>query len=175
MLNLPILRWGQPYTSLEQDTVKHFITGVTLAKVSQANTGLLGRDMRQARRARQELISIPIAELIEMMKTAGDLYLNGTLPMGDGEQTPDDFARQQSASTGLPEHMCKANMKKNHFVLSNMDQILDALTRGLPLEVLTRGYGVESRGVTVSYQAQSPCWVWCCLRTLPACIRFGCR
>ena len=49
MLNLPILRWGQPYTSLEQDTVRHFITGETLAKVSQANTGLLGRDMRQAR------------------------------------------------------------------------------------------------------------------------------
>jgi acyl-CoA reductase-like NAD-dependent aldehyde dehydrogenase len=47
-------------------------------------------------------------------------------------------------------------MKKNHFVLSNMDRILDALTRGLDLGILTRGYGVESRGVTVSYQAQSP-------------------
>jgi hypothetical protein len=61
MLNLPILRWGQPYTSLEQDTVRHFITGETLAKVSQANTGLLGRDMRQARGAREALIDIPIA------------------------------------------------------------------------------------------------------------------
>jgi acyl-CoA reductase-like NAD-dependent aldehyde dehydrogenase len=37
-----------------------------------------------------------------------------------------------------------------------MDKILDALTRGLDLEILTRGYGVESRGITVSYQAQSP-------------------
>jgi acyl-CoA reductase-like NAD-dependent aldehyde dehydrogenase len=156
MLNLPILRWGRPYTSLEQDTVSHFITGETLAKVSQANTGLLGRDMRLAHRAREVLTAIPIAELIAMMKKAADLYLNAALPMGDGEQTPDDFARQQSASTGLPEHMCKANMKKNHFVLSNMDQILDALTRGLPLDVLTRGYGKESRGVTVSYQSQSP-------------------
>src|SRR6266540_1410702 len=52
--------------------------------------------------------------------------------------------------------MCKANMSKNHFVLSNMDRILDALTRGLDLEILTRGYGLESRGVTVSYQAQTP-------------------
>ena len=156
MLNLPIWRWGQPYTSLEQDTVSHFITGEPLAKVSQANTGLLGRDMAKARRARDILTAIPIPELIAMMKKAGDLYLNGVLPMGDGEQTPDDFARQQSASTGLPEHMCKANMKKNHFVLHNMDQILDALTRGLPLDVLTKGYGIESRGVTVSYQAQSP-------------------
>src|SRR4249920_2292251 len=131
MLNLPILRWGAPYTSLEQDAVNHFLTGETLAKVSQANTGLLGRDMRHAGRARDLLTEIPISQLIEMMKTAGELYLNGTLPMGDGEQTPDDFARQQSASTGLPEHMCKGNMKKNHFVLSKMDQILDALTRGL--------------------------------------------
>src|SRR5438270_2015032 len=156
MLNMPILRWGRPYTSLEQEDVIHFVTGETLAKVSQANAGLLGRDMKQARRAREVLTAIPIAELVAMMKKAADLYLNGSLAMGDGAQSPDDFARQQSASTGLPEHMCKGNMKKNHFVLSNMDQILDALTRGLPLDVLTRGYGVEARGVTVSYQAQSP-------------------
>lgn len=156
ILNIPILRWGQPYTSLDTDDVVHFITGETLARVSQANTGLLGRDMRLADRARQVLTEIPVAELIGIMKKAADLYLNGTLPMGDGEQTPDDFARQQSASTGLPEHMCKANMSKNHFVLSNMDRILDALTRGLDLNILTRGYGIESRGVTVSYQAQAP-------------------
>src|SRR5258708_20013456 len=47
-------------------------------------------------------------------------------------------------------------MAKNHFVISNMDRILDCLTRGLDLEILTRGYGVESRGIMVSYQAQSP-------------------
>ncbi len=156
MLNLPILRWGQPYTSLERDTVVHFETGEVLAKVSQANVGLLGRDMRQAGRAREVLTAIPIPELIGIMKKAGELYLNAALPMGDGVQSPDDFARQQSASTGMPEHMCKANMKKNHFVLSNMERILDCLTRGLDLKILSQGYGTESRGVTVSYQAQSP-------------------
>jgi acyl-CoA reductase-like NAD-dependent aldehyde dehydrogenase len=156
VLNIPILRWGQPYTSLETDNVVHFVTGETLARVSQANTGLLGRDMRLAQRAREVLTEIPVSELIATMKRAADLYLRATLPMGDGVQAPDDFARQQAASTGLPEHMCKANMSKNHFVLSNMDKILDALTRGLDLNILTRGYGVESRGVTVSYQAQSP-------------------
>ncbi len=155
-LNIPILRWGQPYTSLETDNVVHFVTGETLARVSQANTGLLGRDIRLARRARQVLTEMPVSELIALMKKAADFYLGGALPMGDGAQAPEDFARQQSASTGLPEHMCRANMTKNHFVLSNMDKILDALTRGLDLNILTRGYGVESRGVTVSYQAQSP-------------------
>src|SRR5262245_45091104 len=156
ILNIPILRWGQPYTSLETEDVVHFITGEKLARVSQANTGLLGRDIQLAPRARAALTEIPITDLIAIMKKAADLYLNGALPMGDGVQTPDDFARQQSASTGLPERMCKANMAKNHFVLSNMDRILDSLTRGLDLSILSRGYGVESRGVTVSYQAQSP-------------------
>src|SRR5258706_15907875 len=156
MVNIPILHWGQPYTSLEADTVVNFMTGETLAKVSQANPGLVARDIRTAQRARDLLREIPCRDLIQMMKKAADLYRDGTLPMGDGTQSPDDFARQQSASTGLPEHMCKANMAKNHFVLSNMDQILDALTRGLDLEILTRGYGKEARGVTVSYQAQSP-------------------
>src|SRR5213082_1225223 len=156
MLNIPVLRWGKPYTSLEVDNVIHFSTGETLARVSQANPGLLAKDIRQTQRARDVLCEIPIRELIKMMQKAADLYLHATLPMGDGAQTPDDFARQQSASTGLPEHMCKANMSKNHFVLSNMDRILDCLTRGLDLDILTHGYGMESRGVVVSYQAQSP-------------------
>jgi len=78
------------------------------------------------------------------------------LPLGDGTQTPDQFVRLHSATTGLPEQMCRFNMKKNHFVLNQMDKILDALTRGLDLSILTRGYGVEQRGVPVSYQAQSP-------------------
>ena len=46
VLNIPILRWGEPYTSLDTEDVLHFITGEKLASVSQANTGLLGRDKR---------------------------------------------------------------------------------------------------------------------------------
>src|SRR5947207_11366005 len=156
MVKIPVLRWGQPYESLELDKVVHFVTGETLAQVGQANPGLLARDMKKAQRARDVLREIPIRQLVTMMKKAGELYKDATLPMGDGQQSPDDFARQQSASTGLPEHMCKANMSKNHFVLSNMERILDCLTRGLDLEILTRGHGMESRGVIVSYQAQSP-------------------
>ncbi len=156
MLNIPILRWGKPYESLEFDEVLHFSTGEPIAKVSQANAGLLQRDMRKASQAREALRAIPIDDLIERVKKAGDLYLNATLSLGDGTQSPDEFAHMQSASTGLPEHMCKANMAKNFFVLSHMDQMLDALTRGLDLNILSNGYGMESRGVVVSYQAQSP-------------------
>src|SRR5438045_7643790 len=112
--------------------------------------------MRHAQRARDALREVPIADLLRMMKKAGELYVKAELPLGDGTQTPDQFVRMQSATTGLPEHMCRFNMEKNQFVLANMDKILDSLTRGLDLDILTRGYGVEARGVPVSYQAQSP-------------------
>ena len=156
MLKIPVLRWGKPYESLETDKVVHFISGEPIAEVGQANGGLLQRDMRFAQRARDVLREFTCDQLAEMMKKAADLYANGTLAMGDGTQSPDEFARAQSASTGLPEHMCRFNMQKNHFVLSNMGKMLDALTRGLDLNILTRGWGVEGRGVVVSFQAQSP-------------------
>src|SRR5438309_5996246 len=52
--------------------------------------------------------------------------------------------------------MGRFNSEKNHFVLNEMERILDPLTRRLDLNVLTRGHGMESRGVPVSYQAQTP-------------------
>ena len=75
--------------------------------------------------------------------------------MGDGSQTPDEFVRAQSGTTGLPERLCRANMKKNIFVLAEMGRILESLTRGLDLDVLSRGFG-EERGVPISFQAESP-------------------
>jgi acyl-CoA reductase-like NAD-dependent aldehyde dehydrogenase len=155
MLNIPILRWGQPYESLEKDEVAHFSTGEPIAKVSRANGGLIQRDMRKAAKAREALRSIPIEDLIARAAKAGELYMDATLSMGDGTQTPDEFVRAQSATTGLPERMCRANMKKNAFVLAQMQKILASLTRGLSLDVLTSGHG-EERSVPISYQAQSP-------------------
>jgi acyl-CoA reductase-like NAD-dependent aldehyde dehydrogenase len=140
---------------LDLDKVVHFASGEPLAEVGRANAGLVERDMRQAKRARDVLREIPIADLLRMVKKAADLYTQAELPLGDGTQTPEQFVRMQSATTGLPEHMCRFNMTKNHFVLNQMDKILESLTRGLDLEVLSRGYGVE-RGVPISYQAQSP-------------------
>jgi acyl-CoA reductase-like NAD-dependent aldehyde dehydrogenase len=155
MLHLPALRWGQPYTSMDVDRVVHFSTGEPIAAVSRANGGLIQRDMRKASRARDALREIPIAELVQRIGRAGELYASAELPMGDGSQTPDEFVRAQSGTTGLPERLCRANMKKNTFVLAEMGRILASLTRGLDLDVLSTGYG-EERGVPVSFQAESP-------------------
>ena len=155
MLHLPVLRWGEPYTSIDVDEVVHFSDGEPIARVSRANGGLIQRDMRKAARAREALRALPIDDLIARAGRAGELYMNGELPMGDGTQTAEAFVRAQSASTGLPERMCRANMKKNAFVLSEMRNVLASLTRRLSFDVLTTGYG-EEEGVPISYQAQSP-------------------
>jgi acyl-CoA reductase-like NAD-dependent aldehyde dehydrogenase len=155
MLQLPILRWGEPYTSMDVDTVVHFATGEPIARVSRANGAMIQRDARKAPRARDLLRAMPIDDLIARVGRAGELYMTAALPIGDGTQTPDEFVHAQSASTGLPERMCRANMKKNAFVLGEMRSVLTSLTRGLALDVLGTGHGEEG-GVPISYQAQSP-------------------
>lgn len=156
MIRVPVLRWGKPYRSLDTSTVVHFLTGEPVAEVDQATSGMVKRDLRRAGRARAALRGIPTGELLGMVQKAARLYMEAELPCGEGRQTPEDFVRSQSATTGLPESMCRANMEKNRFVLERMDQVLDALTRGLDLDILAAGYGVEERGVPVSYQAETP-------------------
>ena len=155
MLHLPALRWGQPYRSLETDRVVHFLSGEPVAEVSQASAGIIGRDMRFRDRARQVLRDIPASELVARVERAADLFVNAELPLGDGTQSPADFVRQQSATTGLPERLCRLNMEKLQFVLRNIGGILRALMRGLDLGILANGYG-EENGITRSYQAYSP-------------------
>ncbi|NOY42811.1 MAG: aldehyde dehydrogenase family protein [Planctomycetes bacterium] len=154
MIELPAIRWGEPYQSLDVDEVVHFYTGEPVARVHTVGTGIIRRDAKKAKRARQALLAMSPAELIEKCKAAGELFESGTLAVGDSQQSPEDFIQQQSATTGMPISMCQANVVKNAFVLKNIDQILDCLTRGLSLDILARGYGEEGRGVTVSYQAQ---------------------
>ncbi|MCA9105706.1 MAG: aldehyde dehydrogenase family protein [Planctomycetales bacterium] len=155
VLSMPALRWGQPYESLEVNEVRHFLSGDVVARISQVNGGMVRRDMRQAGKARDILRQIPIEELLRKAAVAADLFETAELPMGDGTQTPEQFVKQQSATTGLPEVLCRSNITKNAFVLRNMPQILEALTRGLDPKILEAGYGREDRGVIVSYQAQT--------------------
>ncbi len=155
-MKLPVLRWGRPYESLETTKLVHFESGEEVAEIGQVNAGIVARDLKGAAKARAALRQFSSAELVERAAEAARLFESETLTIGDTAQSVEDFCRQQSATTGLPQAMCRANMAKNCFVLKQMGQILDALTRGLPLEILSRGYGEESRGVTVSYQVQTP-------------------
>ena len=46
MIDIPVLRWGKPYDSLEKQEVVHFETGEPVARVSQANGGMVKMDRR---------------------------------------------------------------------------------------------------------------------------------
>ena len=102
MIQLPVLRWGQPYTSMEVDDVVHFSTGEPIAKVSRANGGLIQRDMRKAQRARDVLREIPIDDLIARVGAAGELYTNGDA--ADGRRHAD--ARTSSRARSRRARAC---------------------------------------------------------------------
>ena len=174
MIHFPVLRWGSAYESLEVDTVFHFATGEPVAKVSQTNPGLVARDMRKAARARELLREVPTAELLGMVKKAAELFSSAELPLGNGTQTAAEFVRQQSATTGLPEKMCRMNMEKLRYVLDHIDEILLSLTRGLDP---TYSRGVMARSVVSCVATSRPrrSWGWCFPRIPPASTACGCR
>lgn len=155
MLRLPVLRWGEPYESLDSEQLVHFATGEPIATVGRASPGIVARDLRKAPRARDALRELSPGEILACMKRAAELFMGADLPAGDAIQGPADFVRRQSATTGLPEALCHMNMGKLRRVLESIDRVLGALTRGLDLGILARGWGEED-GVIRSYQAQSP-------------------
>ena len=45
MIEIPVVRWGEPYESMEKMDVVHFESGETLAQVHEANAGLIKMDI----------------------------------------------------------------------------------------------------------------------------------
>ena len=150
MLHIPLLRYGQPYRSLDVARVRHHGTGRPVAEVSQANPGLIRRDLRRLAEARATLGALPVERLIAMTGAAAEAFLNGTLPIGDDRQTPDAYVEQVSSTTGMPYAMVRRNMARIASVMTNVAAILQGLTRGLDPALLDRGFG-EVQGHAVSF------------------------
>lgn len=153
-IHLPVLRAGKPYESLNKTTVHHIQSGEPLVQVSQANRGLVAHDLNRTGEHRRTLAEIPVADLISMSKTAAESFVNDTLPVGDEVQSPEDYVLSLSGTTGLPQSLVRMNMVKIHKALSEVDQILNGLTRGLDLKVLDEGWTVQG-GRPLSYICQS--------------------
>lgn len=145
---LPVLRQGKSYESLDKAELKSVRSGETVAVINQANAAMIRRDMRRANR--DALKAIPNDTLMTLCAEAGKLFMEGTLPLGKGTQTPEEYVQQLAASSGLPHVLIRRNMQKIYTVFAEMPTILRGLTRGLDLGVLDRGYG-EQAGVPVSY------------------------
>ena len=148
MLHIPILRHGQPYESIDRVDIVHHATGAPVAAVSQANSGMITRDIH--RMEYNALERFTMAELIEKTKQAGEFFINEPLPIGDQVQTFEDYVRDLSATTGMPIAYCRTNARKIYRIFSEIDRVIAGLTRGFDLSILDRGYG-EDKGRTLSY------------------------
>lgn len=143
MLHIPLLRSGQTYKSLDTTTVRHFQTGEPVAHVSQANRGLIAKDLARLSEAQRKLQEHTVAELLAMCAKAADNFMRADLPIDGAMQSPSDYVQQLSATTGMPEVLCRRNMGKIESVLKQMPAILSGLTRGLDLGILDQGWGVQ--------------------------------
>jgi acyl-CoA reductase-like NAD-dependent aldehyde dehydrogenase len=150
MLHIPVLRKGEPYRSLDVQRTVHHRTREPFAEVSQANAGLIRRDLRDQAENRRRLASLSTADLIAICKRAADHFANDNLPLGDTMQSPQDYVAQLSATTGLPWTLVRRNMSKIRGVLAEIDGVLAGLTRGLDMSVLDNGY-TETNGLLLSY------------------------
>jgi acyl-CoA reductase-like NAD-dependent aldehyde dehydrogenase len=150
MLHIPILRKGRPYRSVDVTRAVHYRTREPFVEISQANVGLIRRDLLDQEFVRKLLAGFTSGELIAITKRAAEHFLNHALPLGDVEQTPQDYVEQISATTGLPHIMVRRNMGKIHGVMAKVDEVLGGLTRKLDLSVLDDGFG-DLDGQAVSF------------------------
>jgi hypothetical protein len=150
MIHIPILRQGVPYKSLDVAVARHHQTREPFAEISQANPGLIRRDLLNQSDAREKLARFSTAELVDICRRAADIFLNDSLPLGEEFQMPDDYVAQVSATTGMPYVMAHRNMKKIHGALAESGNVLNGLTRGIDWNILDRGFG-EYEGKPLSF------------------------
>jgi hypothetical protein len=130
--------------------VPHHRTREPFVEISQANAGLIRRDLLDQAAGHALLSRFSTAELVDICVRAAEHFLNDALPLGDESQTPDDYVRQVSATTGLPHVLGRRNMQKIRTMLAKMGSVLDGLTRNLDWEILDRGFG-EGDGHALSF------------------------
>lgn len=150
--HIPVLRAGVEYTSLEQVELTGLGGEAPLATISQANAGMIKRDLRKADRAAARLRALTGAQLLDICKRAGQLFMEASLPLnGEGDtQSPDEYVATLSATSGLPHVLVRRNMHKIYTVFDGMQDILRGLMRGMDLGVTETGFG-EHDGVPVYY------------------------
>lgn len=148
MLHIPVLRHGKAYESVEKVDLLDHATGKPFASVSQANSGMVRRDILNMTDDVLERFSV--AELMDKSRAAAGLFMEADLPLGDATQSFDDYVTQLSTTTGMPIAYCRNNAAKIFKVLDEIDVVIAGLTRGFDLSILDKGYGTVD-GRTLSF------------------------
>ena len=150
--HLPALRRGKAYESLDKSQLLDHSTGQALVEISQVNAGIVRKDLARIGESRSALKRFTVTQMLEICARAGEQFLNATLPLGDKghTQSPQEYLETLSRTSGLPHNMVRRNMNKINDSLQNMREVLNGLTRGLPLEAIDKGVG-EQNGSTVCF------------------------
>ena len=77
MIDVPILRAGRPYLSKETLTLGDYATGEPVARVSQANPGLISRDLLAD--AWSPWQALPMDDILRRLRAAAGLFLRAEL------------------------------------------------------------------------------------------------
>ncbi len=154
--HIPIVRRGNVYESMDKTEVANLRSGDPLVSISQANAGIIRRDMKRIGESFDALNEFSCAQLLDISRKAGELFMHESLPLGENgnTQSPDDYVEALSSTSGLPFRLCQLNMDKIHEVFTEMPTIIKGLTRGLDLNVIDKGLG-EQEGVLLSYYPQA--------------------
>src|ERR1700682_6038582 len=96
LLHVPVLRGGASYRSLDIVRTPHYRTGEPFVEISQANVGLIRRDLLDQEMARGIMADLSSKELFSMCARAAAFFGESSLPLGDSMQSPEDYVRQVS-------------------------------------------------------------------------------
>lgn len=149
---IPLLRSGSTYCSLDVQSIETVGGGDEVAKITMANAGLIRRDLLDLSAGRLALQKFSASELLDITLTAGEIFLNDDLPVGeDGQlQSPEDYLQSLAATSGLPHALIRMNMQRLHGVFGQVPTIFKGLSRGLPPEILDGGHCLQE-GVRLSF------------------------
>jgi acyl-CoA reductase-like NAD-dependent aldehyde dehydrogenase len=150
MIHIPILRQGEPYQSLDIARVPHHQTRELFVEISQANSGLIRRDLRDQKTGREKLAALSTRELVDICARAAEHFANDTLPLGNDSQTTEDYVQQVSATTGMPHVLARRNLAKIQGVMAEVGNVLNGLTRNIDWQLLDQGFGAVE-GQTLSF------------------------
>jgi acyl-CoA reductase-like NAD-dependent aldehyde dehydrogenase len=156
MIEIPVLRKGRPYRSLETYTLSNQETAEPICEVSMANRGLIAKDLVAYSDNRKKLDRISITESLIMSKDAADYFANAELPLGDQIQSREDYIKYLSLTSGLPETLCASNMKKIQGALEQMETVLTGMTRNKSLSFLdNNNQDIENQSINFIREADS--------------------
>lgn len=159
MVELDVIRMGSPYESMESIPVLDVRTGEVRAAMGFANSGLIRRDARKCHVAQQSLRAFSTEDLLARCEQAAELFAQASLEVGGTPQSPEDYVQGVSATTGIPQALCRMNLAKIRGACAQIRATVDGLTGGLSAAALDDASAIGEgigRGLAAVLPSNSP-------------------